>query len=59
MVRSIIFLDESLDPKTEPWARIVRSISLREALKKINSNERVDSLYELALKVSKLSDFTL
>jgi len=34
-------------------------LSLREALREINSNERVDSLYELALKVSKLSDFTL
>ena len=33
--------------------------AVREAIRKIDSDERFDSLYELALKVSKLSDFTL
>ncbi len=33
--------------------------SLREAIRKIESEKQIDSLYERALKVSKLSDFTL
>lgn len=31
----ILFLDESLDPRTEPWTRIVRSISLRESISQV------------------------
>ena len=33
--------------------------SLREAIRKIESEKLIDSLYERALKVSKLSDFTI
>jgi hypothetical protein len=33
--------------------------ALREGIQKINSDERIDSLYELALNASKLSDFKL
>jgi predicted transposase YdaD len=35
----ILFLDESLDPKTEPWIRIVRSISLRESISEVQRND--------------------
>jgi hypothetical protein len=35
----ILFPDESLDPKTEPWTRIVRSISLRESISQVQRTD--------------------
>jgi predicted transposase YdaD len=35
----IIFLDESRDPKTEPWTKVVRSISLRESISQVQRTD--------------------
>ncbi len=35
----ILFLDESLDPKTEPWTKGVRSISLRESISQVQATD--------------------
>ncbi len=35
----ILFLDESLDPKTEPWTKVVRSISLRESISQVQATD--------------------
>jgi predicted transposase YdaD len=47
----ILFLDESLDPKTEPWTRIVRSISLRESISQV---QRTDPHHPLVAVFSPL-----
>lgn len=33
--------------------------TLREGIQKVHSDQRIDSLYELALRITKLSDFKL
>jgi predicted transposase YdaD len=35
----ILFLDESLDPRTEPWTKVVRSISLRESISQVQQTD--------------------